>query len=71
MTNPKNTRITRATVTVAKPVAAHKTKSSVPAAGVQVNPSSKAPAKTALKSAAKSASAAVLGLGQAEAQACA
>lgn len=59
MTNSKNTRKTRATVTIAKPVAARKTKSSVLATGVQVNPSSKAPAKTAPKPAAESASAAV------------
>ena len=61
MTNSKNTPKTRATVTVAKPVAARKTKSSVLATGVQVNPSSKAPAKPAPRSAAVSASAAVSG----------
>jgi hypothetical protein len=61
MTNSKNTPKTRATVTIAKPVAARKTKSSVLATGVQVNPSSKAPAKTAPKPAAESASAAVSG----------
>ena len=59
MTNSKNTRKTRATVTASGPVAPRKTGSSVPAAGAQVNPQSKAPAKPAPKPAAESASAAV------------
>ena len=61
MTNSKNTRKARVTVTASEPVAARKTKSSIPATGAPVNPTSKAPAKGAPKPAAESSSAAVSG----------
>ena len=59
MTNSKNTRKTRATVTVSEPVAARKTKTNSPAAGAQAKSTPKAPTKPAPKSASEIASAAV------------
>ena len=59
MTNPKNTRKTRATVTASEPVAARKAKSSSTAAGAQAKSTSKAPTKVAPTSATESTSVAV------------
>ena len=56
MTNSKNTRKTRATVTTSEPVAARKTKASGPAADAKAKSESKAPAKPAPKSATESTS---------------
>lgn len=59
MTNPKNTRKTRATVTVSDPVAARKTEAKSPAAGAKAKPTAKASTKPAPQSTSEAASAAL------------
>ena len=59
MTNSKNTRKTRATVTASEPVADRKAKAKSPAAGTRAKSAPKAPIKPAPKSAFQATSAAV------------